>query len=80
MESAEKSTQGLTEDEQDMSKFDRWLNDRFGPKMMNVIGVISSVLGFGLALFPVYVASVVAYRPCDGRQSSKNFILFSREL
>lgn len=32
MESAEKSTQGLTEDEQDMSKFDRWLNDRFGPK------------------------------------------------
>ena len=27
MESAEKSTQGLTEDEQDMSKFDRWLND-----------------------------------------------------
>ena len=38
MESAEKSTQGLTEDEQDMSKFDRWLNDRFGPKMMNVIG------------------------------------------
>ena len=51
MESAEKSTQGLTEDEQDMSKFDRWLNDRFGPKMMNVIGVISSVLGFGLAFF-----------------------------
>lgn len=51
MESAEKSTQGLTEDEQDMSKFDRWLNDHFGPKMMNVIGIISSVLGFGLAFF-----------------------------
>jgi len=51
MESAEKSTQGFTEDEQDMSKFDRWLNDRFGPKMMNVIGVISSVLGFALAFF-----------------------------
>lgn len=49
MESAEKSTQGLTEDEEDMSKFDAWLNDHFGHKMMSVIGVIAAVLGFALA-------------------------------
>lgn len=51
MESAEKSTQGLVEEEneEDMSKFDRWLNDHFGPKMMNVIGIISAVLGIAIA-------------------------------
>lgn len=51
MESAEKSTQGLEEDTEDLSKFDRWVNDHFGEKMMNAIGVISAVLGFALAFF-----------------------------
>ncbi len=51
MESAEKSTQGIEQPEEDMSKFDKWLNDHFGEKMMNVIGVISAVLGFALAFF-----------------------------
>lgn len=49
MESAEKSTQGLEEDEEDMSKLDKWLNDHFGPKMMSIIGIISAVLGFAIA-------------------------------
>ena len=48
MESAEKSTQGLTEDEQDMSKFDRWLNDRFGPQQ----GRMNSAAPRMYALFP----------------------------
>ncbi len=51
MESAEKSTQGLEQPEEEMSKFDKWLNDHFGEKMMNFIGVISAVLGFALAFF-----------------------------
>lgn len=51
MESAEKSTQGLEEDTENLSKFDRWINDHFGEKMMNVIGVVSAVLGFALAFF-----------------------------
>ncbi len=49
MESAEKSTQGLEDDTENLSKVDRWINDHFGEKMMNFIGVISAVLGFGLA-------------------------------
>lgn len=51
MESAEKSTQGLEEDEENMSKFDRFINDHFGEKMMNILGGISAVLGIVLAFF-----------------------------
>ncbi len=52
MESAEKSTRGLENPpEEEMSKFDRWIEKHFGEKMMNAVGVISAVLGFGLAFF-----------------------------
>ncbi len=51
MESAEKSTQGIEENEEDLSKIDRWINDHFGEKMMNAIGAVSAVLGVALALF-----------------------------
>ncbi len=51
MESAEKATLGIDEPEEHMSKLDKWINDRFGEKMMNIVGVISAVLGFGLAFF-----------------------------
>lgn len=48
MKSADKA---LTEEqkEEDMSKLDKWINDHFGEKMMNVVGVISMVLGVMLA-------------------------------
>ncbi len=64
MESAEKSTQGLEDDTENLSKFDRWINDHFGEKMMNIIGVVSAVLGFGLAFFlfmwlPTYLVDLV---------------------
>lgn len=52
MESAEKSTRGLENPpEEEMSKFDRWIEKHFGEKMMNAVGVISAVLGFVLAFF-----------------------------
>lgn len=51
MESAEKSTQGLEDEIENMSKLDRWINDHFGEKMMNAIGAISAVLGVALAFF-----------------------------
>ena len=51
MESAEKSTQGLEDETENMSKLDRWINEHFGEKMMNVIGGISAILGIGLAFF-----------------------------
>jgi len=67
MESAEKSTQGLENPpEEELSKFDKWIEKHFGEKMMNVVGVISAVLGFGLAFFlfmwlPSFVVDKVTF-------------------
>ena len=61
MESAEKTSMDIGEEEEDMSKLDKWLSDHFGPKMMAVIGAIAAVLGFALAfvLF-FYLPSLLA--------------------
>ncbi len=48
MESAEKTSLDFEEEENE-SKLDKWITEHFGPKMMAVIGVISAVLGIGLA-------------------------------
>lgn len=67
MESAEKSTQGLENPpEEELSKFDKWIEKHFGEKTMNVVGVISAVLGFGLAFFlfmwlPSFVVDKVTF-------------------
>ena len=58
MKSADKA---LTEEqkEEDVSKLDKWINDHFGEKMMNVVGVISMVLGVMLAfLIFMYLPSL----------------------
>ena len=64
MESAEKSTQGEEEAEEELSKLDRWINDHFGPKMMQAVGAVSAVLGVALAFFlfmwlPTYLVDLV---------------------
>ena len=52
MESAEKSGLGdMEDDEENMSKLDKWINDHWGPKAMNIVTGIASVLGFALAFF-----------------------------
>ena len=48
MKSAEISTQGL--EEEPPSKFEQWLEKRFGDKLTKVVAVISAVLGFGIAI------------------------------
>lgn len=48
MKSADK-TMTEEEKEEEMSKLDRWLTDHMGEKMMAVIGVISAILGVGVA-------------------------------
>lgn len=61
MESAEKTTVLEDDGEEEMSKLDKWLTDHFGPAMMTVIGVISAVLGFGIAfLLFMWLPSAVA--------------------
>lgn len=48
--SADKAMEaGLVEEEQP-SKFEKWLDDKLGDKLMNVIMVIASILGFALAI------------------------------
>ena len=63
MESAELSGQlELEESEENMSKFDKWLSEHFGPKMMSVISGIAMVLGVVLAfgLFVYAPSKVIA--------------------
>ncbi len=48
MKSAELSTQGLEEEEP--SRFEKWLDEKLGDKMTKVVSVISAVLGFGVAI------------------------------
>lgn len=48
MKSAEISTQGLEEEKP--SKFEQWLEKKFGDKLTKVIAAISAVVGFGIAI------------------------------
>ncbi len=50
MESAEKTSLDF-EEEENMSKFDKWILDHFGPKMMTIISVIAVILSVGLGFF-----------------------------
>lgn len=64
MESAEKTTVLEDGDEEPTSKLDKWLTDHFGPTMMTVIGIISAVIGFGIAFLlfmwlPSFVADLI---------------------
>ena len=48
--SADKAMEAGTVEEEEPSKFEKWLEDKFGDKLMNVIMVIATVLGVALAL------------------------------
>lgn len=63
MYSAEVSGMEDIEDAE-MTKFEKWLDDKLGDKLMNVIMVIASILGFVLAFvifffFPVFIFNKV---------------------
>ncbi|MBQ9384865.1 MAG: DUF1385 domain-containing protein [Ruminiclostridium sp.] len=48
--SAELSGMADEDGEEEMSKFEKWLDDKFGDKIMGVVMSISMVLGIGLAI------------------------------
>ncbi len=50
MLSANKAIDSIEVEEEKMSKFEKWLNDKLGEKFMNVIMTIASVLGIALSL------------------------------
>lgn len=49
MISADKAINAIETDEEEMSKFERWLNDKLGEKFMGVIMTLASILGIALA-------------------------------
>lgn len=48
--SADKAMESGLVEEEEPSKFEKWLDEKFGDKLMNVIMVIASVLGIALAI------------------------------
>ncbi len=48
--SADKAMEAGTVEEEEPSKFEKWLDEKLGDKLMNVIMVIASILGVALAL------------------------------
>ena len=50
MLSANKAIDSIEVEEEKMSKFEKWLNDKLGEKLMNVIMTLASVLGVALAV------------------------------
>ncbi len=64
MKSAEKQ---MTEDdsEEEMSKFEKWLDDKFGEKIMGVVSTIALILGVVLSLFLFKFIPTFATKPLE---------------
>jgi uncharacterized protein YqhQ len=60
MYSAEVSGMDDIEDAE-MTKFEKWLNDKLGDKLMNIIMVIASILGFVLAFAIFFYLPVILF-------------------
>ena len=59
MESAEKS--GLSDDEEELSKLDKWLNDKFGEHIMVFIGIVSALLGVLLSFVLFFICQFLLW-------------------
>lgn len=54
--SADKAIESIPEDEQEQpSKFEKWIDEKFGEKFLNVLMVISSVIGIAVAVLLFFV-------------------------
>lgn len=73
MKSADK-TMTEEEKEEEMSKLDRWLTDHMGEKMMALIGVISAVLGVGIAFL------IFMYLPTLGVDLFDDYIIRNADI
>ena len=61
MMSAEKSgLEDLEDDEENMSKFDKWLNDHLNKKVLGVLTAVASVLGMMLAFLLFFYLPTIA--------------------
>lgn len=51
--------------EQDMSKFERWLNDKFGEKLVSFVATIGSILGVVLAFLLFFYLPVLVFNKAN---------------
>ena len=62
MKSAEISTEGI--EDENPSKFDKWLEEKFGDKLVKAVGYLSMVLGMVLAMgLFVYLPALILFLP-----------------
>ena len=67
MMSAEKSgLDDMQDDEENMSKLDKWLNDHLNKKVLGVLTAVASVLGMGLAFLLFFYLPTVSVKFLDG--------------
>ena len=52
-------------EEEDMSKFERWLNDKCGEKLVSIVAAIGSVLGIALAFFIFFYLPVLVFNKAN---------------
>lgn len=52
-------------EEEDMNKFERWLNDKMGEKLVNVVTAIGSVLGVVLAFLLFFYVPVLVFNKAN---------------
>ncbi|MEE8675474.1 MAG: DUF1385 domain-containing protein [Oscillospiraceae bacterium] len=64
--SGEKSGMTEIEEEEEESKFDRWLEKHFGDKLTNIVMVIGSVLGILLAVALFFIVPTVLFNLLEG--------------
>ena len=77
-ESAEKSMEGL-DDEEEMSRFEKWLDRVFGEKIMNVIMGVAMVLGLAIAIalffvLPTWLVNLMKLGTGEGIESWRSLI------
>ena len=68
MLSADKAIGAIETDEEEMSKFERWLNDKLGEKLMGVLMTFASIIGIALAFvlffwLPTYLFTLIKAIP-----------------
>lgn len=63
MKSADKQVE--EDDEEDMSKFEKWLNDKLGDKIMGIVSAIAMVLGIVISLFLFKFIPTFISKPLD---------------
>lgn len=73
MKSAEIATDGLQDEEP--SKFDKWLEEKFGDKLVKTVGYISMVLGLVLAMLLFVYLPAQAVSLCKGFLPSWSYSL-----